>query len=311
MSEQHVFVTGGSGFIGSRVVALLVEAAGRSPWSAVRALARSDSSAAQLAALGAKPVPGSLEDAAGAWRAVASSAAWVVHCAQPRIEHGEDYGVRLRMEANLLEALEPGTVRRAVFVYGSSYHGEVLDESAEPRRPIGLGRAFEPAVAAFHARRLAGLDAVAAFPGAVYGRGSWFLEMFLESIVVGDPVVVCDPAPRWPFVQVDDCAAALVALLEIPAARLDEVGREVIVADDRPVALDRFIEDLGRRVGRAPLFLRKTRDELRAMLPRLMADYLAADMPHSNARLRRLGVGLRHPTIEEGLASLDLARARR
>ncbi|MFN8161589.1 MAG: NAD-dependent epimerase/dehydratase family protein [Solirubrobacterales bacterium] len=51
------FVTGGSGFIGSRLIARL-----RSGGRAVRALARSDRSAATVEALGAEPVRGELGD---------------------------------------------------------------------------------------------------------------------------------------------------------------------------------------------------------------------------------------------------------
>jgi nucleoside-diphosphate-sugar epimerase len=51
------FVTGGSGFIGGRLITRLVRDGVR-----VRALARSDRSAAKVAALGAEPVRGDLED---------------------------------------------------------------------------------------------------------------------------------------------------------------------------------------------------------------------------------------------------------
>ncbi|TMQ07916.1 MAG: hypothetical protein E6J91_34415 [Deltaproteobacteria bacterium] len=45
---------------------------------------------------------------------------------------------------------------------------------------------------------------------------------------------------------------------------------------------------------------------LRAMMPEKIAAYLCANMPHSNARLRRLGFALRYPRIEPGIASLGL-----
>ena len=53
------FVTGGSGFVGGRLVERLAETG----WT-VRALARSDDAAATVAARGAEPVRGDLEDRA-------------------------------------------------------------------------------------------------------------------------------------------------------------------------------------------------------------------------------------------------------
>jgi nucleoside-diphosphate-sugar epimerase len=56
-TPRSAFVTGGSGFIGGRLVKRLVGGGARA-----RALARSDASAAKVEALGAEPVRGSLED---------------------------------------------------------------------------------------------------------------------------------------------------------------------------------------------------------------------------------------------------------
>jgi len=58
LSFSSAFVTGGSGFIGGRLVGRLVSEGVR-----VRALARSDASAEKVAALGAEPVRGDLDDA--------------------------------------------------------------------------------------------------------------------------------------------------------------------------------------------------------------------------------------------------------
>jgi uncharacterized protein YbjT (DUF2867 family) len=54
---MHVFVTGGSGLTGPAVISELI-AAGHT----VTGLARSDGAAARLEALGATPLPGSLQD---------------------------------------------------------------------------------------------------------------------------------------------------------------------------------------------------------------------------------------------------------
>jgi hypothetical protein len=216
-------------------------------------------------------------------------------------------------DANLLGSIDERATERAVFVYGSSFLGVsegpgLMDETAEPR-PIGLGRLFEAGIAALEARGRGGLDYVVALPGAVYGRRTWFLEMALDALRKGKPIPMCEPAPRWPYVHVDDCARAIVLLLTVDRASLDAAGRRVIIAGGDPVPMDRFVEAVGEAVGRSPLFLRASAEDLRRKLPSLMAAYLTADMPHSGARLRSLGFEPRYPTIEAGLASLNLAEA--
>jgi nucleoside-diphosphate-sugar epimerase len=76
------FVTGGSGFVGGRLIERLVADGVR-----VRALARSERSAAKVRALGADPVPGDLDDA-GALTAGARGCEVVFHAAA----HVEDWG---------------------------------------------------------------------------------------------------------------------------------------------------------------------------------------------------------------------------
>src|SRR3954447_19843358 len=80
-SPSAAFVTGGSGFIGQALIRRLSERG-----QAVRALARSDDAAAEVAQAGAEPVRGDLEDTAalregatgceGAYHAAARLGAW-------------------------------------------------------------------------------------------------------------------------------------------------------------------------------------------------------------------------------------------
>ena len=69
-----VFVTGGSGFIGGRLIERLVADGG-----SVRAVARTERSAARVAELGAEPVRCDLDDVgalSSAPRAVSSASTW-------------------------------------------------------------------------------------------------------------------------------------------------------------------------------------------------------------------------------------------
>ena len=110
---RTAFVTGGSGFIGGRLIERLV----REGWT-VRALVRSDGAAAKVAALGADPVPGDLDDR-DALRAGAAGADVLFHAAA----HLGEWGDRAEFERinvggtrNVAEAARAAGARRLVHV---------------------------------------------------------------------------------------------------------------------------------------------------------------------------------------------------
>jgi uncharacterized protein len=172
----RLFVTGGTGFIG-RVLVELARDAGHD----VQVLARA----------GGENVRGDLMER-GAWEAEARRAELVVHLAQPptfggrvtRARATAYADARLRMDANLLGAISP--TARVVYVAGTSFYGDlgpiVRDETATPR-PRGWGPYIAPALEAVERR--AGARVVTAFPGYVYGDGSWFREFVLLPIERG------------------------------------------------------------------------------------------------------------------------------
>jgi len=132
------FVTGGTGFIGSAVVAALVAAG-----EPVQALTRSSHSAAAVRRLGAEPVPGDLI-APGDWQRQVRAAGRVVHAAQPATfggrltaKVGQRYRAdRLVQDRALLDALDPTS--RLVYLSGNSYFGQTGPDTA--RHPTVLSR---------------------------------------------------------------------------------------------------------------------------------------------------------------------------
>ncbi|WP_437815659.1 NAD-dependent epimerase/dehydratase family protein [Sorangium sp. So ce1078] len=306
--SDGVFVCGGSGFIGSNLIKHLTRPG--SSWGPVKALVRSAEGAARVRAAGGEPVFGDLLDEVGSWREAAVRAAVVVNCAQPSITSSPSE--RSAMDRCLLRSLDPSRLRRVVMVFGSSYYGRTdegdsLDETVPTRRPTGLGMSYAPGV-----RALRGIgqdfDWVAAFPGGVYGRGTWFLEHCLRSIQRDEPIVMRDPPAIWPYIHIEDCVRALEFLMAVDGARLDALGREVILADDEPAPMSRFVDYMSEEIGKPTTLRLLSEDALRELLPPFYSGQLSANMVHRNTRLRRLGFELKYPHIREGIRALDLPR---
>jgi nucleoside-diphosphate-sugar epimerase len=212
------------------------------------------------------------------------------------------------MEQNLLNVLDPNILKRCVFVYGSSYFGvsqeeEWVNEENTPH-PIGIGPYFEPCIRALQAK---GLEYVVAFPGGVYGRGSWFLEFYLESLRNGQPIPMPQQPPIWPYIHVNDCARAIVHLLTVDRQLLQKYGRQVIIVDDNPIPIDVFLKHLGVAVGQQPQISWLDETTLQQQLNPIAFAYQTANMRHSNARLKHLGFTLQYPQVQKGLASLALS----
>jgi nucleoside-diphosphate-sugar epimerase len=299
-----VFVTGGSGFIGTAFVRAAVTAG-----FDVRALARSGGSVARLRALGATPVEGDVLDERGAWRAVAGYSDHVAHLAQPQTYGGRITDKRarrwreerLQMDRALLGALDAARVRSVVYVAGTSYYGDCgadvpYDEDVEPR-PRGWGPYVATALEAVRAHRDRGLPIVEAFPGWVYGPGSWFAEYILTPLQAGKPITALSGRSHiTSSVHVDDCARALVHLLTA-----GEPGRRYFVVDDAPVES----ENLGRAAAAAlgvPFRSRNVHPLIcRLLLGRIVTESLQYENRLSNGRLRATGFVPAFPTYETGV----------
>ena len=169
------FVTGGSGFIGGRLVSRLVGEGTR-----VRALARSARSAEKVAGLGAEPVRGDLDDPE-AIRAGAAGCDLAFHAAAAVLEWGprEEF-VRGNVTGteNVLRACREAGVRRLVHVgtEAALMNGQALVQVDEKALLRPDSKALYPATKAQaeHAVIAAandGFDTVVVRPRLVWGPG--------------------------------------------------------------------------------------------------------------------------------------------
>jgi nucleoside-diphosphate-sugar epimerase len=181
------FVTGGSGFVGGRLIERL-----RSEGWDVRALARSEAASDRVRELGAEPVAGDLDDAA-ALRAGAEGSEVAIHCAAKADDWGDpaDFErINVRGTVNVLEAARAAGVRRVVHTgtEAALMAGQALvnvdeDTPLRPDSPSLYPRTKAKAEQAVRAANGGGLETVVIRPRFVWGRGDTTLIPVLVDLV--------------------------------------------------------------------------------------------------------------------------------
>jgi nucleoside-diphosphate-sugar epimerase len=246
------FVTGGSGFIGGALIGRLVTEG----WT-VRALARSDASAAKVAALGAEPVRGDLDDVE-AMSAGAAGCELVFHAAaqlgdwgrRADFERGNVQGTR-----NALAAARRAGVRRFVHVGTEAVllAGDPLVEVDE-RAPL---RYDSPALYASTKARAEeavveanrdGLETVVVRPRFVWGRGdNTLLPALTRMVRAGRFAWIGGGRQRTAITHVDNTVHGLILGAERGAP-----GGVYFVTDGQSVVFREFVTRLLATQGVTP-----------------------------------------------------------
>jgi len=219
---MKVFVTGGTGFIGSHVVARL--AAGGHE---VTCLVRPGHSPEAIERQGARVVRGELGDreslrrglegAEGAIHLAAAYEFWVPDRSLYRKVNVE--GVR-----NVMECALERRVAKVVMVSTFGVWGRPTSEPIDESTPFGAERTseyfqskYEGEQIAWQLARSRGLPLVVVYPGAVLGAGDSKASGAYFGLLAHHrmPATLFEEAP-FPFVHVDDVAEVVVRALEKP-----------------------------------------------------------------------------------------------
>jgi nucleoside-diphosphate-sugar epimerase len=266
----RVFVTGGTGFIGGRLVARL-----REDGDHVVAVVRSPSKAAPLADLGCELVQVSLVEHE-ALRSAVEGADAVIHAAGayevgiPASQRPAMYEANVSATETVLDAAVEAGVSRVVYVstvnaFGNT-HGKVVDESY--RRPEA-----EPFVSYYdetkylaHSvaedRIARGAPVVIAMPSAVYGPGDHTqLGNQLRQAAAGTLPFVSFPRLGVSLVHVEDVADGLVRTL-----RRGRDGRSYVIAGE-VTRLGEALDTISRLAGKRPPRFRMPTFLIKAAVP--------------------------------------------
>jgi uncharacterized protein len=303
-AKATTFITGADGFIGTELVKVLV-AGGHQ----VFGLARSVEVAQRLRRAGAVAVMGDLLEP-GLWQDEAQTD-WVFHLpphplSGPRVTWrcvASITAARLLMDTHLLDAAASGLTRRIVYVADTSCYGTTgprpITEDESPR-PGAWGGCLTPALDRLDGYVVAGLPIVTAFPGWVYGNGSWLRKRVIEPVMTGRRGLQFGKTGPWVSpIHVQDCARALVHLVEH-----GEAGGRYFLVNSDPIQLHEFAATFARLAHRPLRVWRMPEAAARLVVGPILADYIQANAVFSNIRLRGIGFRFRYPTLEQGLQQL-------
>ena len=252
---MRAFVTGGTGFIGSRVVKRL-----RDRGDAVVALVRTPSKATELLGEGVELVQGDLSSADAIKRGTDGADA-VFHIGAvykvgiPKKEQAPMWDANVGGTERVLDAAEAAGVQRIVYVstgnvFGDT-KGQVVDETYERNLDDGFLSYYDETKYRSHAlvkERIArGAPIVIVQPGVVYGPGDHSeVGNMIDQMRSGKLKMRMFPDARFNFVYVDDVADGILLAYD-----KGQVGESYLLGG-QVGSMDDLFTKVSERLGKKP-----------------------------------------------------------
>jgi nucleoside-diphosphate-sugar epimerase len=303
-----IFLIGGTGFVGSRLLSRLIQ------YHTVTVLTRSAQRAEGLNQQGILTLVGDLDQLA-ALSGQVDKQDLVVYLAMPPVKMGRNSKNEIgRLSSIIRDHLlnTVGFVRKhrcpVIFTLGTSYrtkNGEVADESW-PIQRFGMtlaGSYFDTLIEELG--KEGEIQVIQAIPGQIYGPGGLFMKI-LRMASKKTFVIFGDGLNRIPRIHVDDLVEGYLRIIQkLP------VGERFIFADDYPCTTHEFNALLYELIhGKLKEPLKIPAWILRLLLGSYVTDTLMMDCVVSNEKAKKLlGWDLKYPTYREGLpATLEAYR---
>ena len=276
-----ILLTGGTGYVGGRLIPLLEKQAVR-----LRCLARSPEKMRSRVQPGTEIVQGDVLDPASLDRALqgVQTAYYLVHL----MSGSKDFEKEDRQAAtNFAQAAKNAGVRRIIYLGG-------LGDDADPKLSPHLRSRHEVG----QILRDSGVETIEFRASLVIGTGSLSFDL-VKSLTDRLPVMLC---PRWLTtptqpIAVDDVLAYLLAAKDLPPgeSRIFEIGSPDVTT------YGGMIREYARQKG-----LRRWLISVPVLTPYLSSLWLALVTPASFEVGRHLIEGLKNPTVVRDRTALDL-----
>ncbi|MFT7128904.1 MAG: nucleoside-diphosphate-sugar epimerase [Gammaproteobacteria bacterium] len=295
----NIFVTGGTGFLGERLIRSLVATSNHT----VFALARSETAASKILSIGAVPIRANLTDAKALQQGLSAQSIEIVfHLAAEIASQRNKSKLRIANVDGtqyLFDAVKNITSLKKFIFVSTVVTGEENGTLLEEHNPLHVDTEYGRSKQwgekmLLEAFMQSNFPALVLRPCHIYGAGGWFADV-VSQLRKGQMRIPGDGKNWWDVVYVDDVTQALIAVME-----KGDPGEIFHVCDGHPVTMADFVAETAakgavKNPGRVPRWLANI------VLGRDTVTSVVRSAKTSNTKLKNLGWLPKYPNYHAGL----------